>query len=470
MPNSYAIIGGGMAGLAAAETLISKDPEATITIYEALNRLGGRAYTETIAGVPMDWGCEALEAGERAPTEVLKEYGRVLETVYPDNDEALGPKFAPTDNETQLFFDTTDSGNTDVSFAVQFADPPELQQMNANIDAVRNNVFWPPPDSLMFNVDLHFPREDFYLQRMKVLSQYQCFSEGAVPGRASLRDLIRSENLQRENDHEESVVYFAEGLGATVMNWADKTVLGNSNVVQKLNTPVKKVENTPAPSGGPPDPGTKRQVAITTNDDETDIYDAVLVTASTNVIASSVLDLPDLPPEDLQAFKDCPLGTYYKIAVENVADIRLPAPNRRIFATYKRYGDLLHIAQSADGNLVLAHASNYLGAQFADGSMDPRIWFKNTLQGLHNGELDFSTAVFHTAPWYVRPEDGGTFGGAYSYCKTGRSDARERLASLNVGQIFFAGEACSPMWYGQLAGAMESGQRMANRMYDSLTD
>ena len=54
------VIGGGIAGLAAAFFL--RDEPVRVTLLEGSPRLGGKLYASEIAGVPMDEGAEALLA------------------------------------------------------------------------------------------------------------------------------------------------------------------------------------------------------------------------------------------------------------------------------------------------------------------------------------------------------------------------------------------------------------------------
>jgi oxygen-dependent protoporphyrinogen oxidase len=54
------IIGGGIAGLAAAFYL--KDEPVRVTVLEGSPRLGGKLWASDVAGVPMDEGAEALLA------------------------------------------------------------------------------------------------------------------------------------------------------------------------------------------------------------------------------------------------------------------------------------------------------------------------------------------------------------------------------------------------------------------------
>ena len=60
-----AIIGGGAAGIGAARTLA--DAGKNVVILEASDRLGGRAHTISIAGMPLDLGCGWLHSAEHNP-------------------------------------------------------------------------------------------------------------------------------------------------------------------------------------------------------------------------------------------------------------------------------------------------------------------------------------------------------------------------------------------------------------------
>ena len=66
-----AIVGGGAAGIAAARHLAQRG--RTVLIVEALPRLGGRAHTVRLAGMPLDLGCGWLHSADRNPLTALAE-------------------------------------------------------------------------------------------------------------------------------------------------------------------------------------------------------------------------------------------------------------------------------------------------------------------------------------------------------------------------------------------------------------
>lgn len=66
-----AVVGAGMAGLAAARRLT--DAGVTVTVLEARNRIGGRTWTDTSLGVPIDLGAAWLHGSEGNPLLGLAE-------------------------------------------------------------------------------------------------------------------------------------------------------------------------------------------------------------------------------------------------------------------------------------------------------------------------------------------------------------------------------------------------------------
>jgi oxygen-dependent protoporphyrinogen oxidase len=74
--NSYCVVGGGVSGLAAAYRLRSAvGDDATITLFDPGDRLGGALRTENVGGVPMDVGAEAFVVRRPEVPALLSELG-----------------------------------------------------------------------------------------------------------------------------------------------------------------------------------------------------------------------------------------------------------------------------------------------------------------------------------------------------------------------------------------------------------
>ena len=76
MSVSYAVVGGGISGLVAAYRLrVAAGPDATITVFDPADRLGGVLRTERIGGQPMDVGAEAFIVRRPEVPALLAELG-----------------------------------------------------------------------------------------------------------------------------------------------------------------------------------------------------------------------------------------------------------------------------------------------------------------------------------------------------------------------------------------------------------
>ncbi|MEO3757559.1 protoporphyrinogen oxidase [Mycobacterium sp. B14F4] len=76
MSISYCVVGGGISGLVAAYRLrVAAGPDASITLFDPADRLGGVLRTERIGGQPMDVGAEAFVARRPEVPALLAELG-----------------------------------------------------------------------------------------------------------------------------------------------------------------------------------------------------------------------------------------------------------------------------------------------------------------------------------------------------------------------------------------------------------
>ncbi|MFK3980460.1 protoporphyrinogen oxidase [Micromonospora sp. NPDC050397] len=104
-----AVVGGGIAGLAAALRLRELAPAGTtITVYEQSGGLGGKLRTGTIAGSPVELGAEAFltrdpAGGESAMVALARRLGLGEELVHPATGQAaiaLGGRLVPVPGGT----------------------------------------------------------------------------------------------------------------------------------------------------------------------------------------------------------------------------------------------------------------------------------------------------------------------------------------------------------------------------------
>src|SRR3954463_13437231 len=75
------VVGGGIAGLAAAYEATRAGAE--VTILEAEERVGGKLRTESIDGTALEWGPDSFVASKPAAAELARELGLELAAPSP---------------------------------------------------------------------------------------------------------------------------------------------------------------------------------------------------------------------------------------------------------------------------------------------------------------------------------------------------------------------------------------------------
>ncbi|MBX9920837.1 MAG: NAD(P)-binding protein, partial [Mycolicibacterium frederiksbergense] len=76
MRSTYCVVGGGISGLTAAHRLrVAAGPDASITLFDPADRLGGVLRTEQVGGMSMDVGAEAFITRRPEVTALLAELG-----------------------------------------------------------------------------------------------------------------------------------------------------------------------------------------------------------------------------------------------------------------------------------------------------------------------------------------------------------------------------------------------------------
>ena len=80
------VLGAGISGLAAARTLVDKG--VSVILLEARDRIGGRMWTDTSLGLPLDLGASWIHGVKGNPiTALAKQFG--VETVVTDYDNGI---------------------------------------------------------------------------------------------------------------------------------------------------------------------------------------------------------------------------------------------------------------------------------------------------------------------------------------------------------------------------------------------
>lgn len=401
------IIGGGVAGMAAAERLTELG--IPCRIIEARDRLGGRAHTEpSVLGLPYDLGAAWLHSADANPLT-----RRVRRAGFTTEAEHTG--------ETWIAFD----GDW-----VTDAQEARIWSAYDRFETVVDGAF-DLPDRSFAAAFSGTDRADAVIRAVNGPLEY-----GAEPDLLSLRDMA----TQIGTGVEEMV---PDGLGAAL-----KSALAPTVPVD-LSTKVFRIR-------------WDRSTPEVETDRGTYLGRAVLVTVSTGVLASGTIGFdPPLPEATRAAIDALPMGVLEKVALRWRALPETPAYT----SLYSQSSRNSAIRATLLAPFGVPLTVGFLGgdeAVRATGTADARRSSVNEHADLLRRllELEDDPVASHVTRWHADPYAMG----AYSYARVGMSEAREVLFAPPGGRLAFAGEACSSLWATQVAGAYLTGREAAERL------
>jgi monoamine oxidase len=406
------VIGAGAAGLGAAQSLI--DAGFSVTLVEARDRIGGRAYTETQTfGVPYDQGCHWLHNAYMNPfLGYARENGF---DVYPA--EAEG--FVLYDGETILGDDAYAEINTAWGDA-----------LNAIYDAGREGR---DVDAASV-IDAEGPWAPM------VANYIGGWSMGK-----DLRDISCVDYWNLEAGYENW--FCKEGFGKVIEHYGRKVPVA-------LNTPVQGIDWS----------GDGVRVETT---DGTIHARAAIVTVSTGVLASGGIRFtPELDPAKQESFHRISMGTYNHIALQFSRDVfELGADG---YFEYKpRTTDSLGFLTNISGsNLSFGYVGGDFGRELIAAGNDAAIAF-----GLEKIKASLGNDIekhFVKGNYTAWDNDPWTLG-SYASADPGYAAMRQTLREPVGDRVFFAGEACHPLIWATATGALLSGQGVAQQVAAQLT-
>ena len=401
------IVGGGAAGVGAARRLAGSG--LSTLLLEADLRLGGRAWTREIAGLPLDLGCGWLHSAEKNALAALAEQGGIA---LDKRRAAWGTQFR------DLGFSAKERADASREFGAWMH---RLEEVQAGSDRAS---------------DALDPRGDWNTYVQNIVN----FISGGPLDQMSAADYLNYDEASTDTNWRA-----ARGLGALIAGSFP------NRVALRLATPVHSLELSA--------PGT-----VLTTPTGVVRARATILTVSTTVLSGSGLKLPAALDAWRDAARSLPLGRNEKMFLEIVGEAPfenetqvLGNPRARDTASYYIRplgmpviecffgGEGARMVETADLAAAAAFALDQLAALFGESirrSLRPRVisnWSRNT--------------------WV---------GGAYSYALPGQSGARQRLAQSFGQRVFFAGEATSRGEFSTAHGAYGSGVRAANEAVEAL--
>src|SRR5918994_1494658 len=398
------VVGAGSAGLAAAKTL--RAAGLSFTVLEAMNRVGGRAWTSNEHfGIPFDIGCAWIHAADRNP--------------YFAEAVAAGWMLHHHDmNVDHLYYGKRKASEEEEA---------EMQRADYEMSAALEK--WSGTDDCvsLLLASGHAPRAAAtFAGPMDFGQDY---------------DEISIEDFRAAADLDPN--YFTrEGFGALVAQYG-------ADVPVELSTPVRKILWDVPGVACVTDRGTIRARAV-------------IVTASPAVLAFEEIEFsPALPDAVVEAFFDLPMGMLTKLPIE-IKGTRLGlAPFDDLLIERPARHDIYFLCFPFDTDLIVG----FVGGDFAwemsaAGEAAGVDFVTDRLCGIFGNDIRRHVGRAAMTNWggerFVR--------GAYAAARPGRAVARAILMESIAERIWFAGEALAGSLIQTCGGARLSGEAVARQV------
>ncbi len=408
MQPDVVIVGAGAAGVGAGLALQARG--VSFVILEASERVGGRAFTDRVS-LPASWdqGCHWFHCADVNPLVAWA--------------DRLGTDYDDRDNMTSAIWR-----------AGQWLDAAANARAETAIDAGFTDIYAAADAAVDRSLDEILPKSGDWAAVIRNIARLMSSAE---PDAVSARGYA---------DYTDTQVNFAvrSGYGDLIERMA-------ANLPIRLSMPVTRI--TQAADG----------VRVMTGGGEIRAK-AVIVTASTNVLASGAIrfDAQAVQPV-LDCAQDVPCGAYEKVAV---ALRRLPIEMDAQFcwldpADGTRGVNVQVVAGAAP--MLIAHFGGNDAVELASGGDRAMVALvTERLVDAFGSALRSDILGTAVTGWQKNP----FVQGAYSHTRPGYSARRHEMIAAETGDILFAGEAFSPNWYATAHGAYQSGQDVAARLAD----
>lgn len=411
------VVGGGIAGLAAAQRLSAKG--YTVTLLEASNRVGGRILSDTSFGFPIDMGAAWVHGGDANP--------------FKDIAQKAGCNFYLTQDDKVKVF--AQSGTL-------FSDS-ELTAMEATYNSLLNQIKTTAADSdtvwgLIQRVNPSLLNNELFLY---MLSSYLEFDTGAAANKLGAKffdsdEVYSGDDLLISNGYETTLEPFTQGI----------TIVKNAAV-----TAINYQGNT---------------INITSRAGNYEAKKVVIAVPLNILKAKAIQFTPELPNGFENALSDLEMGIVNKVA------LKFSTPfwdnSQTYFGLGQTSGELGKYSYFLNTNSY-APQTNTLVA-IVTGNYN-RVYEALTDQQIQTEVMEALGKMFGNnlpQPISIKATRWGQaefIKGSYTFVPAGGTDAAfSVLATPIANKLAFAGEHTSTLYRGTVHGAWLSGLQAAERV------
>ena len=400
-----AVVGAGAAGIAAARRL--REVGRSVLLVEALPRLGGRARTEVVAGMPLDLGCGWLHSAERNPLAALA----TAEGVDVDrHDAAWGKQLHGLGAPAEVRAEAWEAYE---AFGARLRDDPPASDRAG--DAMAPGDRWRP-----------------------FVDALSGFMNGTATDRLSVRDFLAYDDAASDTNWR-----LPGGYGRFIAGLGD-------------GLPAALGTRAAAVSEG-------RLVRIDTDRGPIEAR-AAIVAVSTAVLASGAIRFDAGVDAHLEAAARLPLGLADKVFLSLAEPEAVPAESHLLGRFDSALTASYYLRPFGRPVVECFLGGTLARALEAEGEGAATAFVTAELGGLLGGDFARGLAPLATTAWGREP----TILGSYSHAEPGAADARAVLAAPVSPRLAFAGEACSPHDFSTAHGAWQSGLAAADWIAQGL--
>ena len=408
------VIGAGAAGLSATAELINNGK--SVVCIEAMNRIGGRCYTDnSIFGVPYDMGAHWLHGYSK---NQLAEYGKKhkdIFNVYRDQDDS----YLVYDGKKKLVW----------------PEDAALWNLYDEIKRIKND-----------NYKKDVPLIDLIPEDLKTHEWF-----------GTVQKIIGTRDFNNQSPYDDNVNWKDPGEGDGFVTQGYGTLLAHyrKDVPVKLNTVANEIK------------WDGKNVKVETNNG-TITAKACIVTVSTGVLnAGKIKFTPDLPKKKYEAFDGISMSAYRRVTLQIKESFYKDYEIDSDTYFYAKVKNEKPYTKSSNGTLRVCYSNISffsIKGQFAKdlakeddhASID---FILNYLRSAYGSNIDKYFIKAHVTDWGSNPYTIGAYSGAIP----GKAKLRKVLKQSVKNKIFFAGEATAGA-HGCVHGADRSGKRVVKEL------